>query len=255
VQIDWFTFGAQIVNFLVLVALMRLFLYKPIVNAMDRREEKIASRLEEAEQKRAQAKEEATRYREKQRDIDERRDELLSQARDDAEERRQELLQEARDAVEEQKSEWQRAIQREKDTFLERLQTRVSDEVFTVSRRAIRDLADTKLEQRLIEVFGRELDAMPADRQDDLQRGTDEPLEVHSAFTLDEDQRDHLAGMLHDHFGDVELRFVTESDLICGLALVTDSAQIGWNVNDYLHALQENVAAMLADYNTNQEES
>ena len=35
--IDWFTVGAQIVNFLVLVGLLKYFLYEPILKAMDKR--------------------------------------------------------------------------------------------------------------------------------------------------------------------------------------------------------------------------
>ena len=47
-QIDWLTVAAQIVNFLVLVWLLQRFLYRPITEAMARREERIESRLSEA---------------------------------------------------------------------------------------------------------------------------------------------------------------------------------------------------------------
>jgi len=43
--IDWFTVGAQIVNFLILVWLLQHFLYKPILNAIDAREKRIAANL------------------------------------------------------------------------------------------------------------------------------------------------------------------------------------------------------------------
>ena len=35
---DWFTVIAQIINFLILVALLKRFLYGPIIRAMERRE-------------------------------------------------------------------------------------------------------------------------------------------------------------------------------------------------------------------------
>ena len=41
--IDWFTVGAQALNFLILVWLMKRFLYKPILHAIDAREKRIAS--------------------------------------------------------------------------------------------------------------------------------------------------------------------------------------------------------------------
>ena len=55
--IDWFTVIAEIVNFLVLVALLKHFLFGRLVAAIDAREERIAARLREAEQKNQDAKE------------------------------------------------------------------------------------------------------------------------------------------------------------------------------------------------------
>ena len=53
--IDWFTVLAQIVNFLILVALMKRFLYGPLVAAIDAREQSIDTRLAEAARKEREA--------------------------------------------------------------------------------------------------------------------------------------------------------------------------------------------------------
>jgi F-type H+-transporting ATPase subunit b len=73
VLINWFTVTAQIFNFLVLVYLLKRFLYKPIVRAMDERERRIASRLEEAEKREEAARQEQDQYEEKKREIDDQR--------------------------------------------------------------------------------------------------------------------------------------------------------------------------------------
>ena len=41
--IDWFTVGAQALNFVLLVWMMRRYLYRPILNAVDAREKRIAA--------------------------------------------------------------------------------------------------------------------------------------------------------------------------------------------------------------------
>jgi len=51
-HIDWFVFFAQIVNFLLLVWLLKKFLYGRIINAIDTREAKIKATFEEAEKSR-----------------------------------------------------------------------------------------------------------------------------------------------------------------------------------------------------------
>ena len=54
-HIDWFVFFAQIVNFLILVWLLKKFLYSRIIKAIDDREAKITATFEEAEKSRGEA--------------------------------------------------------------------------------------------------------------------------------------------------------------------------------------------------------
>ena len=53
--IDWFTVGAQALNFLILVWLMKRFLYKPVLHAIDEREKRIAAELADAAAQKADA--------------------------------------------------------------------------------------------------------------------------------------------------------------------------------------------------------
>ena len=53
-KINWFTVIAQVINFLILVWLMKRYLYKPVLNAIDEREKKIAAQLADAEAKKAE---------------------------------------------------------------------------------------------------------------------------------------------------------------------------------------------------------
>ena len=63
--IDWFTVIAQVINFLVLVVLLKRFLYKPILDAIDQREKRIASALAEADAQKVEAKKEREKFQEK----------------------------------------------------------------------------------------------------------------------------------------------------------------------------------------------
>ena len=49
--IDWFTVIAQVINFLILVWLLKRFLYRPILNAIDAREKRIAAKIADADEK------------------------------------------------------------------------------------------------------------------------------------------------------------------------------------------------------------
>ncbi|MEO8614423.1 MAG: F0F1 ATP synthase subunit B, partial [Luteolibacter sp.] len=82
--IDWFTVGAQALNFLILVGLMKRFLYKPILSAIDAREKKIAAELADADAKKADAQKERDDFQHKNEEFDQQRAGLLKKATDEA---------------------------------------------------------------------------------------------------------------------------------------------------------------------------
>ena len=97
--IDWFTVGAQALNFIILVWLLKRFLYKPILNAVDAREKRIAAELADADAKKAEAQKERDEFQHKNEEFDQQRAALLSKATDEAKAERQRLLDEARKAA------------------------------------------------------------------------------------------------------------------------------------------------------------
>src|ERR1700689_2370801 len=96
--IDWFTIGAQALNFLILVWLLKRFLYKPILNAIDAREKRIAAELADADAKKAEAQKDRDEFQHKSEAFDQQRAALLSKGTDEANAERQHLLDDARKA-------------------------------------------------------------------------------------------------------------------------------------------------------------
>ena len=97
--IDWFTVGAQALNFLLLVWLLKRFLYRPILAAIDAREKKVAAQLADAQAKSEAALKEQEDFKNKNADLDQRRSDLLKKAADEAQTERLRLLEEARKAA------------------------------------------------------------------------------------------------------------------------------------------------------------
>ena len=97
--IDWFTVAAQVINFLILVWLMKRFLYRPILHAIDEREQKIAAELADADAKRVEAKQERDDFAQKNADLDRQRADLINKAKNEAETLRKQLCDKARQAA------------------------------------------------------------------------------------------------------------------------------------------------------------
>jgi F-type H+-transporting ATPase subunit b len=119
--IDWFTVGAQVVNFLILVWLLKRFLYKPILHAIDEREKRIAARnLRTPTREKAEAEKERDEFQKRNDEFDEQRAELLSKAKGEARAERQRLLEEARLAADALRAKQEDALKREQQSLNER---------------------------------------------------------------------------------------------------------------------------------------
>jgi F-type H+-transporting ATPase subunit b len=246
--VDWVTIVAQVVNFVVLVVLLRVFLYKPILRAMDKRQETIAAKFNEAETREAEALKERDALREDRETLEAKRDELLDEARRDAHETRRTLRDEARRAVDEQAREWHRALRDQRDSFLGSVRRRAAAGVCDAARRALADLADAALEARAIGVFADRLRDLPdEDRQAFAAavRDADGPAVVATAWDPGDEGRDKVGVAVREHLGDIELAFETDEALVCGIELRTEGREIAWSVDRYVQGLRDRLDAMI----------
>jgi len=249
VLIDWFTVIAQILNFLVLVYLLKRFLYGPIIRAMDERERRIAARMEEAEKEKEDAHQEAERYQEKNREIDSQREAFLRRMKEEVEVERKELVSQARSQVDAIRANWHEAVTREKHAFLQNLRERTSKQTFDIARRALRDLANVDLEQHIVKVFVDRLRSLSDEEQAKLKESVQQSKEgitVRSAFEIPQDMSALIVNVLQAYAsGSVDVRFEASSDAICGLELIAQGRKIAWSLGDYLDALETTLADVL----------
>ncbi len=245
-QIDWLTVSAQIVNFLILVWLLKHFLYQPVINAMDRREERIAARLDEARQREQDAEREARAHREKSEELTRERERLMAQAREEIEEKRKELLEEARGEVDEKRRGWQQQVEHERAEFLESLKAEAAGCIQTIARRALRDLADDELEERIIDAFVRRLQVLDDETREALAQGTTS-ISVTTSFELASPVRARLTRAIHEHVvADAEVTYGESEELLCGIELSAGGRKLAWTLAGYLAGLDERMEAALA---------
>ena len=248
--IDWFTVGAQALNFLILVWLMKRFLYKPVLHAIDEREKRIAAELADAAAKKAEAAKERDEFQHKQADLDQQRAALLKQATDEAAAERHRLLDAARQAADALSLKRQETLRTEAQGLGQALRRRTQQEVFAIARKALADLATTSLEERFGEVFTRHLREMGGQDKGRLADAlkTASPALVRTAFDLPAKERATIQNALNETFSaDVHVRFETAPDLVCGIELATNGLKVGWNIESYLASLEDSVGELLKE--------
>ncbi|WP_129671814.1 F0F1 ATP synthase subunit B [Candidatus Chloroploca sp. Khr17] len=247
--IDWFTVGAQVLNFLILVWLMRRFLYQPILNAIDAREKLIATKLASAAAKETDAQKEHDEFQHKNAEFDQQRAALLRNATDAAQAERQRLLDEAGKAAAALRAKWQKALRNEADALHHAISRRTQQEVFAIARKALSDLAGASLEERMVEVFTRRLHALNSSAKAGLGEAlttTADPVLVRSTFDLPAEPRAAIQQALNATFSaDIPVRFETAPDLISGIELTTNGQKVAWNIAEYLDSLEKGVDEFL----------
>jgi len=247
--IDWFTVVAQALNFIVLVFLLKRFLFKPILAAIDAREQRIAAELAEADAKATEAREQKAAFQRKNDELDEHRDALMSQAKDAAADERARLRAEARVAADAESAKHRDALRRELEAQHETLARRTQEEVFAVARKVLTDIASTSLEASATAEFTRRIRTLDEPARATLGKalGSSSGLAVvRSAFDLPEEQRAAMKKALGDTFSTpVEVRFETAPDLVSGIELTAAGQKLAWNISDYLAALDKGVGELL----------
>lgn len=249
--IDWFTVGAQALNFLILVWLLTRFLYKPILAAIDTREKRVAAELADADKKKAEAKAERDVLQAKSDAFDQERAALLAKATDEVKAERERLLDEARKAADTLSAKRREAMESDARNLDQAISRLVQQEVFAVTRKALADLATTSLQERIGEVFTRrlrEMDGPAKAKLGEALKTASAPAIVRSAIELPQDQRAAIQNAINETFSaDIHLKFETTPDLIGGIELSTSGQKVAWSIADYLSSLETSISELLKE--------
>jgi alternate F1F0 ATPase, F0 subunit B len=248
-HIDWFVLFCQIFNFLLLVYLLKRFLYGRIIKAMDDREAKIAARFAQAEELKVKATEAAEIYDRRNQLLTEKSEQMLNEASMAAEAKRKELMEKVRADVELIKVRWQDMLIREQEAFFQDLRQRASQQIYATARRALTDLADADLEQRIVDVFIRrirELDKVKSEEIRNAISSGGNRVVVQSAFGVSDEMRRQIESALKKQITNgFTIRYMMEPEIVSGIELRVNGHKIAWSLNDYLETLVENLTETL----------
>lgn len=245
-EIDWITLGAQVVNFVILVLLLRYFLYGRIVEAVERREDEIQARLDEAREREEEAEARARAHREDREAFREKREELLRQAREAAEEEREKRLEEVREEARATRERWRVQLKREREDFLAELRERAGRATWQMVEQALAELADEELQQRTVTTFLKRVDEAAGDSElADVVAGARD-LVVRSAFELGGEERERIGEHLREALGaEGDVAFEVDRELVLGLRLEAGDREVQWSVRDQLQTLEDRVRELL----------
>jgi len=255
--IDWFTVIAQVINFLILAWLLKRFLYRPILNAIDAREKRIASALANADKKSIEAEQQRNEFVHKNAVFDAQQTTRTNQLSAKVKTERTRLFDEVRQQSDHLRVKLQLALKNEQLILQDALSQRAREEVFNITRKVLNDLAEVNLEEQIVLVFIQRFETISAEEKaafklvfQPLMPANKTPLVVRTGFTLTDEQRaliestiKHTLGY-HDNEA-IAFAFVIDSTVVSGIEISANGQKVAWNISDYLSSLAKGVEQIL----------
>lgn len=242
-ELSWSTFALEIINFLVLVWLLKRFLYKPVMNVIAQRQARVEGQLNEAKSLKQQAEQLKQQY--------ETRLETWEKEKQQARVQFQQQL-DMEKANQEKVFKQKLAQQHEKAAVLQRrheeqLQKKVeADAMQQAAEFASHLLAQASgqaLETRLLEMLMRDLELLPAADIDKLQQQWGTPshsVSVSSVYQISHEHQQNLETLLHRIFGaDINIDYTQDDSLLAGLAIHCGAWNLAFNLRDELKSFAE----------------
>ncbi|RMF31152.1 MAG: ATP synthase F0 subunit B [Chloroflexi bacterium] len=229
----------QIVNFIVLAALLRIFLYKPVMGMLEQRRQRIEKGLEDAraaEEARAKAEEE------RQRILDQAWEEarrITGEATRQAEEVAKRIEAEAREQAREIVERAQRDAELERQKALGALRDQIALLSIAAANRILQEALDEQRQMALVRSFFSGIEAGKIQVLEEEEELEGEKAEVISAVPLEEDEKALYTEKLRERLGEgVAVEFKVDPSLMGGVVLRVGDRVIDNSMAGRLEALR-----------------
>jgi F-type H+-transporting ATPase subunit b len=238
VELSWTTFILEIINFLVLVWVLKRLFYVPVKRAITERRAAVEKTLRDAESSKREALDLQSRYEgrlrewelEKERQKEEFRKEL-SEERAKQLKLTENLIAEEREKAkaQQEKMDSERRMSEEREAMKQALE-------FT--SRILKDISCPALEQKIVDLVTRQLSSTEGGSLPSATAGSwdhSATVRVRSAYSLTAPQRDTLATVLKHKLGTAApIDFAVDPNLLAGLEIMVGSYVLRANLRDEL---------------------
>ncbi len=246
-KLDWFTVIAQVINFLILVWLLKRYLYKPILDAIDAREKTITAQLSDAEAKKAEAQKERDAFQQKNETFDKGRSNQLNKVQEEAKAEKVRLFEEVRNESNALRAKYETSLKQEEENITEMLKRKMQDEVFAIAGKTLSDLASVSLEEQSVKIFIKKLQDLTDDEKAKFEEAfinADKTVLIKSAFELSPSLK--LEQAIRQITGnETKFQYLLDPALVSGIEIDAEKYNLSWNIESYLDTLKKNIAASI----------
>lgn len=244
-QFDLFTFLASLFNFIVLLVLLRIFLFKRVTNAMDEREQRIESTWDEAEEEKDQAQRLKSEYEQKMQAAEDERDGLFQEAKQQVEAERKEKLEQLRKEIDARREEWLSDLKEQNEQLVHEIDREVARATVTSVQNALTKLADRSLEEQMVRVLAHRVRGPWAEQLAGEVDGSE--VEVTTSEELSQELQDEVRAAFEEVGNPASVSFESDNEIVCGARVRVGDRELGWSVADQTSDIENRVNRIIRD--------
>lgn len=245
-QINWFEVFAQILNFFILLALLNKFLFKPVMAAMEKREEEIANTVLNAETKFVNGEKLVNEYELKISEIKNKEEEIINTARKEAEDKRDILLTQYKEEMKLRKENFENEFKNEQTDFIKAFRDFLANYTVKISKKLLLSLSKTELEDKVFEGLLKTLSNVEEDILIEERKNHKGILQIQSTNKIEDSQKEEIVNklgtILKRDNNDLNIEFQINPDLIYGFKVIFNTFTVNENLDFYLQDLEEEVS-------------
>lgn len=238
---DWWTFGLQTVNFVILVWLLNRFLYKPVLRIVDARGIQIEKDRNDARLIRQEAKAELERIQAERSKIETEREALMTAARTDADAHAAARRERAEQDVEALETQARKSLQTERERVKSEIRQVALDLGMDVARRLLEEMPIELRAEAWLDRIEQHLKVMTSEERNALigAPGDGISLRVISAVTFAERSQGQWKDRLTDALDRrCEIEFTQDPELVAGVELHFPSTILHFSWRAALNAIR-----------------
>ena len=237
-ELNWSTFVLEIINFLILVWILKRFLYKPVLDVIARRRAGIEQTLAEAKTLHANAKALQDQYEHRLQDWEQEKQQARDSLQTDIEMERTRLMEELRKSLDQAQEKARVSEQRRLQLSINKAEETALTQGAQFATRLLTSAVGPELEDRLLTLLKDDLGRLSPERLTQLRANLGEPpseIRISSAYPLSSTQRQTLEQALNN-LTQLNVPFHYEQDgaLLAGLHISIGAWVLGINVRDEL---------------------
>lgn len=238
-ELNWTTFILEVINFLVLIWILKRFLYKPVLTMIAQRREAIAKTLSDANTKEQQAQQLEAQYRDRLGDWEREREAARETLHQALESERAKLMKNLHDELQRERERMAAVELQRRSTLQQQSETAALKLAEQFTRRLLQRLATPALETQLINLVAADLTTLSNERLETLRHAIADgstTITIHSAFALGEEQRTELQSAFRKRLNDdlPHWQFEEDPELITGLRINIGAWRLDANLRDEL---------------------